>query len=405
MSFNEPIIYFLISAALVLLSAKNLNWKFTYFTVANLVFVVLSLNISILSLLILGAFLFLHYISLQLIFQSGNAKIRSTIFWVWLLISLSGFIVVKQYQWITNLFTKQILIPDGIITVGLSFVFFRQLSLGIEARDGVHKEVKLLDYLNFNLAFWTFLAGPLQRFSDYQTQKIKLISINIVNASEVLLGLNRAAFGFIKMFIIAQAVQKYAVTETFISNPGVTSLLIFLCAFPTYLYINFSGYCDIVIGISRAVGFKLPENFNHPYIARNLNEFWSRWHITLSSLLRDYLYFPIHTFLARHIPILIAMVLATLFSFLIMGIWHGNSISFVIFGFLHGFGVVVVNLYTELIKGLLGKRRLKYYRKSKIIRIISTMFCQGYILLTFLPFQYSRADLSKLLNSVAEFAK
>ena len=405
MSFNEPIIYLLLSTAIVLLSTKNLNWRITCFTAINLVFVVLSLNISIISLLILGAFLFLHYISLQLIFLSKNAKFRSIIFWLWLFISLSGFIVVKQYQWITNLFTQQILLPDGIITIGLSFVFFRQLSLGIESRDGVHKKVKLLDYFNFNLAFWTFLAGPLQRFSDYQTQIIKLRSVKSVNANEVLLGLNRAAFGFIKMFIIAQSLQKYAVPETFIGDPGITSLLAFLCAFPAYIYINFSGYCDIVIGVARAVGFELPENFDHPYIARNLNEFWGRWHITLSSLLRDYLYFPIQIFLARRLPIIISMVLATLFSFLIMGVWHGNSISFAIFGLLHGIGVVIVNLYTEIIKKLLGKARFNNYRESKIIRIISILICQSYVLLTFLPFQYSHIELTALFYSLAEFMK
>jgi hypothetical protein len=296
-------------------------------------------------------------------------------------------------------------LPDGIITVGLSFVFFRQLSLAIEARDEIHKNLNFLDYLNFNLAFWTFLAGPLQRYSDYQVQKFKFISIRSVGANEVLLGLNRAAFGFIKMFIIAQSVQKYAAPNTFISDPGIASLIVFLCAFPLYLYINFSGYCDIVIGVARAVGFLLPENFNHPYIARNLNDFWGRWHITLSTLLRDYLYFPIQTYLARRLPIIIAMVLATIFSFLIMGIWHGNSISFVIFGLLHGVGVVIVNLYSELIKKVLGKTGLKYYRESDLIRIISTLVTQCYVLLTFLPFQYSRTELSEFLKAFGEFAK
>lgn len=292
MGFNEPIIYFFLSTALILLSINNVNWRFSFFTGINLVFVVLWLNASIISLLILAAFLFIHYLSLKLIIKSKSTQVRSCLFWLWLLVSLSGFVVVKQYQWITNLFTQQILLPDGIITVGLSFVFFRQLSLAIEARDEVHKNVRLLDYLNFNLAFWTFLAGPLQRYDDYQVQKLKFINIGSVDINEVLLGLNRAAFGFIKMFIIAQLVQKYATPSIFIDDPKITSLIVFLCAFPVYLYVNFSGYCDIVIGIARAVGFRLPENFNHPYIARNLNDFWGRWHITLSSLLRDYLLLP-----------------------------------------------------------------------------------------------------------------
>jgi len=401
MSFNDPLAYALLSLALVILSAKSLGrWRLHFFSAINIVFVALSLNISGVSLVVFAIFLIVHYFALRLMLISASSTIRSVIFWCWLTLCLAGFVVVKQYHWITEFVIEGSLVPASLVTVGLSFILFRQLCLAIETRDGALNAVPIQDYLNFNLAFWTFIAGPLQRFDAFRAQNDRLAKAESVATQEVLLGLNRAAFGFIKMFVLANFASQYATTSTFLDNPQPIYLIVFLFAFPVYLYLNFSGYCDVVIGIARAVGFNLPENFNHPYLARNINDFWSRWHITLSELLRDYLYFPIQTSLARHIPILPAMILATLFSFLVMGIWHGNSISFAIFGLLHGIGVVIVNLYTEGLKKLLRKEQLKNYRNNRLIRLISVIFCQCYVILTFLPFNYSNAELNKVFQGI-----
>lgn len=401
MSFNEPIIYLVLSLALLLLSSKSLKcWRAQLFTTINLAFVALILNFSIISIVVVLIFLFIHYATLRLLFLCASHRKRSMLFWAWIAISLTGFVIVKQYQWITDLFMEQTFAPAGLITVGLSFIYFRQLSLVIEARDGALKEAGIADYINYNLAFWTFVAGPLQRFDAFCDEQKKLFVAQPVNTLEVTLGLNRSVFGFIKMFIVANAIGKYATPSTFLKDPDLYTLSIFLVAFPVYLYINFSGYCDIVIGIARAIGFRLPENFNHPYVARNLNDFWARWHITLSTLLRDYLYFPIQVCFARYIPSLIAMGCATIISFLVMGIWHGNSIAFAIFGLLHGAGVVIVNLYTEALKKVLSKEQLKVYRKSRSIRVISILICQFYVLCTFLPFNYSKPELIQVAQGV-----
>lgn len=406
MSLKDPLMYAVLSMALVILSTKSLRrWRVQFFTAINISFVALMLNFSGWSLAVVGTFLLAHYLALRLMMRSKRAGVRTAIFWSWLIFSLAGFVVVKQYHWLTELVVERPLVPDGLITVGLSFIFFRQLCLSIEGRDGMLDKVPPLDYLNFNLAFWTFIAGPLQRFDAFRAQIVRLVKGEPVTPQDVLLGLNRAAFGFIKMFVLAHMASKYAYTSTFLGNPTVISLGIFLLAFPIYLYLNFSGYCDIVIGMARAVGFTLPENFNHPYLARNLNDFWSRWHITLSTLLRDYLYFPIQTDLARHIPLLPAMVLATLFSFLVMGIWHGNSVSFAVFGLLHGIGVIVVNLYAEGLRKVLDKTKLKRYRNSGSIRVASVMVCQCYVVLTFLPFNYNKAELMQVLQSLGALAR
>ena len=401
MSFKDPIIYAILSLALLLLSANSLvGLRLHLFTAINLVFITLIFNFSAQSLALITIFLLINYLAIRLMIFSSRQFIRSTIFWIWIILSLSIFIIVKEYQWITDLVYKQSFIPATLVTVGLSFIFFRQLSLSIEIRDRALNEVNFIEYINYNCAFWTFVAGPLQRFESFRSEIIRLTQGERVETKDVLQGLNRAAFGFLKMFVVANEVNKYATVEKFINNPSLITLVIFLLAFPIYLYVNFSGYCDIVIGIARAIGFKLPENFNHPYMARNLNDFWTRWHITLSSLLRDYLYFPIQTNLARYIPLLMSMIIACLLSFLIMGIWHGNSVYFSVFGLLHGIGIVIVNLYTEGLKKILNKKELKAYKENRLIKISSIIICQCYIIFTFLPFNYDIIELNQVIKSL-----
>jgi D-alanyl-lipoteichoic acid acyltransferase DltB (MBOAT superfamily) len=405
MSFKSPLMYALLSAALVLLSAEFLaRWRRQILAGLSLVLVTLVLEFSPASLAILAGFLLVHYATLRLTLLTERRRLRQVIFVTWLVIGLASFVVVKQYRWLTDWAVSPPLVPADLNTVGLSFVFFRQVCLAIEVRDGAVLDVPGLEYFNYNLAFWTFLAGPLQRFDAFREQSAQLGAGNVVQGPTVLLALNRCLCGFLKMFVVASAVNPYAHPRTFLGNPDALHLGAFLLAFPVYLYFNFSGYCDIVIGLSRAVGFALPENFNHPYLARNLNDFWARWHITLSQLLRDYLWFPLQTVLARRVPSRVAMVLATTTSFLVMGAWHGNSRAFVIFGLLHGVGVVVANLYSELLKRLLGKDRLKRYRQSRSIRVAATALCQAYVVLTFVPFKYSWPEIAEVLRGLGVFA-
>jgi len=257
--------------------------------------------------------------------------------------------------------------------------------------------VTLVEYLNYNLSFWTFIAGPIQRFGDFRDQfeSMSQASGN-VSSREVLLGLNRVMFGYFRMFVMGAYLQPLAQPKTFLAQPGWGHLLVLLGSFPLYMYMNFSGYCDIVVGLARCVGFRLPENFSNPYLARNMVDFWSRWHITLSQFFRDYIYFPLHIALSRRIPIMASMILVSLFSFILMGVWHGSSPSFALFGLIHGLGVVGTNLYADWLRRILGKERFRDYGRNVWIRGTAVVLCQSYVVLSFLPFQYDRIELAAI---------
>jgi D-alanyl-lipoteichoic acid acyltransferase DltB (MBOAT superfamily) len=401
MSFKNPLMYTFLSVALVLLSLRALSrWRPVLLAMFNVVFVALVLEVSWSSLATLAGFLLFHYGVLRLMLVAERSNHRRALFWGWIVLGLAGFVVVKQYWWITDLVVSRERLSLALNVAGLSFIFFRQLCLSIEVRDGAVGEVPVLDYFNYNLAYWSFIAGPLQRYEAFREQSARLVAGEPVPAVSALRGLNRAMLGFLKMFVVGPWVSAYATPSTFLDRPDVLHLVLFLVAFPIYLYINFSGYCDIVNGLAKAVGFVLPENFNHPYRSRSINDFWSRWHISLSELLRDYLFFPMQTALSRRLPLLPSMAVAALVSFCIMGAWHGNSLGFVIFGFLHGLGVVTTNLYAEVLKRVLSKEGLRRYRRSLAVKVVAVALCQAYVVLTFLPFKYGAGELSQVLGAV-----
>jgi len=394
MALQHPLVFLLLSAALILLSLPSAKRRLAgWFLVLSLAFVALQYQSAPVSLLIPIASLFLQYPVLKLMLRVKARPYRVALHWGWLLLTLGGFVIVKRYVWITDLFVARDLLPGTLETVGVSFLIFRQIHLAIDVRDGLTPSIRLLDYLNYTLAFWTFLAGPVQRFAPFCEQFKAITATGAVTPNrEVLLGLNRALLGFFKMFIVGQALDKLGAAA--FPTQAVLRAVSASIVFPLHLYINFSGYCDIMIGLARAVGFTLPENFRHPYLARNAQDFWTRWHITLSEFFRDYLYFPLLTSMSRRFPALPSMIVATLISFSVMGAWHGSDMRFAIFGFVHGLAVVTMLLYQQGLRAVLSKKQLDWYRRSRVINVGAVLCFQTFVILSFLPFRY---DMSELL--------
>jgi D-alanyl-lipoteichoic acid acyltransferase DltB (MBOAT superfamily) len=147
-----------------------------------------------------------------------------------------------------------------------------------------------------------------------------------------------------------------------------------------YLYCNFSGFCDLAIGAAGFIGIPVLENFNNPFAARNLREFWNRWHITLSQWMRDLVFAPLSKFLARVLgPSRVnhAVALAIFVVFLLIGIWHGVGWNYAIFGLFQAVGVVVCHYYTLGLKKWLGRDGFKAYNENRWIHAaaVVTTFC------------------------------
>lgn len=401
MTFVNPIMYAFIFISIQLLSVSFLSkYRKGVFLLLNVLFCLLvflpTVQTSVYSFIILILWVLSHYVSLKLMIRSSRPFV---IFALWFVLNIVWFVVVKEYHWITDVFITGDSFYIWWSVIGYSFILFRQIHLSISVCGGFVKSLSLWDYLNYNLAFWTFLAGPIQRYDDFLAE-MEGFTNKQVSSRDVLKGLNRIVLGLIKMALIAPFFQKYAVVTTFTQAPDVLHFILLVFAFPAYLYINFSGYCDIVIGLGRTVGFTLPENFKHPYLARNMVEFWNRWHITLSEFFRDYLFYPVFTSGTRRFNMLLSLTVATLFSFTIMGVWHGNDFRFAVFGLIHGLGVAFVTIYKEILKKNLKKKDFKSYQSNSLIKYGATLVCQCYVVFSFLVFKYTTEDLKVLFNTL-----
>jgi alginate O-acetyltransferase complex protein AlgI len=240
-----------------------------------------------------------------------------------------------------NLPTLKIILP-----VGISFYTFQTLSYTIDIyRRRLQPVDSLVDFALFVSFFPQLVAGPIERASNLLPQIVKPRS---VNRRLVITGLNLMLIGYFKKVAIADTLAPM-VENAFADPAGQSSgaLLSGLYAFALQIYGDFSGYTDIARGVSRLLGFELMENFAAPYLSRNITEFWHRWHISLSSWLKDYLYISLGGnrggALRTYRNLMLTMVLG--------GLWHGAGWTFVVWGSLHG-------AYLMLHKMLLRERRL-----------------------------------------------
>lgn len=218
-----------------------------------------------------------------------------------------------------------------ILPVGISFYTFQALGYIIDVYRGKFEaEKNFIRFALFLSFFPLLLAGPIERAKNLLPQMSRP---RTMTKEKVLEGLNLVLLGFFKKVAIADSLGQ--IVESIFASPGEMSngqLWTGVYAYTFQIYGDFSGYTDIARGIARILGFELMENFNAPYLSRNITEFWRRWHISLSSWLRDYLYIPLggnRRGRARTYGNLVV-------TMLLAGLWHGAAWNFVLWGFLHG---------------------------------------------------------------------
>lgn len=222
-----------------------------------------------------------------------------------------------------------------LLPIGLSFHTFQAMSYTIEVYRGNQKAEKHFGIYALYVMFYPQLvAGPIERPQNILHQFKEKHDFNYEN---VTYGLKLAAWGLFKKVVIADRLS--IVVDAVYQNPhnyNSFSLILATVFFAFQIYCDFSGYSDMAIGIARVMGFKLMTNFNKPYQAKNMNEFWQRWHISLSTWFRDYLYIP----LGGNRVAIPRWYFNLFIVFLISGLWHGANWTFIIWGALHGFYLI-----------------------------------------------------------------
>jgi len=314
----------------------------------------------------------------------------------YLVLLIAAFLVLRQYP-IFDLVLPHALaqsstlilgipIRDGVLQhvvriMGVSYMLFRQIHVLVDASQGQIERLSLWSYVNYQVSLFTILAGPIQRYQDFDEQWRTLDPV-LADPHELLRNCLRLLMGILKIGLIAPLFYKgwdeLVVPLAAMHVSGwkyVVEFLVVFYFYPIYLYCNFAGYCDIVIAANRFFGMKLPENFNRPWLARNVIEFWTRWHITLGTWIRDYLFMPMYKPVVERWPTR-AQNWAWLFYFLaffVAGVWHGTTLNFLCYGAWQGMGMSATKLYETWLLKRRGRKGLREYMQSGWVRVVAIL--------------------------------
>jgi alginate O-acetyltransferase complex protein AlgI len=238
-----------------------------------------------------------------------------------------------------------------VLPIGISFFTFQSLTYTIDVYRKIHAPLNNpFNFLLYILMFPQMIAGPIVRFQTIADQITERKETN----EDRLLGFYRFIIGLAKKVLIADVlgfeVDKIMSMDFATLDSGMA--WIGIVGFTFQIYFDFSVYSDMAICIGRMIGFKFPENFDNPYIARSVTEFWRRWHITFSTFMRNYLYYPLG---GSRVKTNRRLYFNLWFVFLVSGLWHGASWNFVIYGAFHGFFLVIERLFLLKVLDKIGK--------------------------------------------------
>ena len=330
MVFSSPVFVFLFLTSTLLLYyiIPGIKAKNVLLTVMSLIFYAWGEPVFVLLMLLCIA---ANYICAVFINKSRGKPSSKVFLTLGCVVSLcilvafkySGFLV-STFNGITGL---SLGVPQIKMPIGISFYTFQAMSFTIDVyRGDVKKMPGFLGFMMYVSLFPQLVAGPIVRFTDIEDQ----IDKRTISVTGFAKGLRRFVTGLAKKLLIAD--YAYGLVKTFIggdlSSAPVFSVIMGMLFYSFYIYFDFSGYSDMAIGMGKMFGFKYPENFMHPYTASSVTDFWRRWHITLSTFFRDYVYIPLGgNRRGRARQVLNLFIVWTL-----TGLWHGASWNFVLWG-------------------------------------------------------------------------
>ncbi len=244
--------------------------------------------------------------------------------------------------------------PLDLPWIGFSYLAFRLLHALREAQAGKLPPLQLNDFVTYALFFPAYTAGPIDRAPRWinELHQVEGAGRDVTLQGEhSLAGAQRILAGLFKKFILADSLALFALSPQNAAQVGSTAWAwVLLLAYTLRIYFDFSGYTDIAIGLGRLMGFHLPENFDRPYTRTNLTAFWNSWHITLSLWFRSYFFNPLTRWLRTRptrLPVGLVILVTQLSTMILIGLWHGATWNFLIWGAWHGLGLFVHNRYAE----------------------------------------------------------
>lgn len=411
MLFNsiEFIILF-ITVCSIFIIIKNRKFQHLFLLIVSYFFFYYTSNYLIILLLFTTIW---NYYLAKIIWKSKDLKIKK----YYLIINLAGSLgllgVFKYADFGIEQFNSlakyvglsEIPYLEFILPIGISFYTFQALSYTIDVYRGkLIPSKSFWEFALFVAFFPQLVAGPILRASDFLPQLREKMRISesgtklrqsLIHNSNLKFGITLMAFGFLKKMFFADNIAPM-VNEIFKFPFTHDSFVILIAtiAFGIQVYADFSAYSDIAIGAALILGFKIPMNFNKPFFAVSPSDFWRRWHISLSTWVRDYLFNEI---IFRKLNSDVIYVIGLIVTFFLLGLWHGAGWNFIIFGLLHGSYVSIEFIVRRKIPYLSNNK----FFSSKIGIIFSILVTQYLIFLAFIPFRIT--DITEMLYVMEKF--
>ena len=401
MLFNTPefIIFFILILSIIVIVKMRL-FQHLFLLGASYFFFYFSSNYLV-TLLIFSTLLD-FYVG-KAIFETSDKKKKKLL----LISSLAGnlgllgffkyadFGIVQINQFTNTLGISEIPALGLILPIGISFYTFQTISYTVDIYRGKLEPSKTIaEFALFVSFFPQLVAGPILRANEFLPQLREKISdkgistrLRTITIHDVALrtGITIMAMGFFKKMFLADNISPM-VNEIFSVPYGLESFSVILgaIAFGVQIYCDFSGYSDIAIGAAMILGFHIPINFNKPYFATSPVDFWRRWHISLSSWLRDYLYIPLGGNKKGNSRTYVNLITVMFLG----GLWHGASWNFVVWGLMHGIYLAIQKIFTNKFPKLKNSNLIQ----KKYIKIFSIIVTQYFIFMTWLAFRVQDLD-------------
>lgn len=395
MTFNTFLFYLFFTLVVIVNYILPRKWRWVWLLIASYVFYGLS---DIRFPFVLLTCTVFSYITGKLIARSKDDQRKK----IWVLIGVFlnvGVLILFKYL---NFFFDSISIAAAaagyqwifrgielLYPIGISFYAFQVISYLLDVYSGkIAGEKNFFQFTLFVSFFPQLLIGPIERYNHLKPQLVNPTPFEYQGFVDSLV---RIGWGLFKKIVIADRLA--VVANTVFSNPaGFESpkLIMGVLAFSFQIYIDFAAYCDIAIGTANILGVKMVENFERPYFARSVIDFWRRWHISLSNWLRDYIFLKLNYEHRHRKPRALWMGLDVMATFLISGLWHGANWTFVIWGALHGV-YQTIEILTQKTRDKLVKN-LNINRNALVHKIIQVLLTFGLVCFAWIFFKANSID-------------
>ncbi|MGF9965008.1 D-alanyl-lipoteichoic acid biosynthesis protein DltB [Bacillus rhizoplanae] len=349
-------------------------------------------------------------IMLAIIFSDKPTQaVALALFAIWQFILIKGYLTLRQRDNKTSIFCAAVILSilplilvkitpvvpalkstiffdipaiKLVVFLGISYVTFRAVQMIFEIRDGLIKEITLFKFWEFLLFFPAISTGPIDRYRRFQKDVEKPPSADEYKAM-LYTGINRIFQGFLYKFIIAYLIKTYIWDAAISKQATFASFMTDMYSYSLYLFFDFAGYSAFVIGVSYMMGIKTPENFNKPFLSRNIKDFWNRWHMTLSFWFRDFIYMRFVFFATKKKLIKNRYTISYIGAFLnfgIMGIWHGLTWYYITYGLYHAILFIAFDIFER------KNKKHKFWPNNKFTHVLGIIITFHFVCLGLLLF-------------------